>query len=120
MVLVDTSVWINFLYKGDENLSKLLIEGRVLTHEFIIGELSCGNIKNRNNFLELINELPKVKTCLFEEVTYFIENNNLYGKGIGFIDAHILASAIISNVKLWTADNKLDKIAVDLHVNYLQ
>jgi len=119
MILVDTSVWINFLHKGDNKLSEQLIDGKVLTHEFIIGELTCGNIKNRDNFLELISELPKVKTCLFEEIIFFIEKNNLYGKGIGFIDVHLLASALISNVKLWSADNKLNLIATDLKVNFI-
>ena len=119
MVLVDTSIWINFLRKSDNQLPFLLTNGEVVTHEFIIGELACGNIKNRQEFFGLFSTLPRVKTCLSDEIIYFIENNNLYEKGIGYIDMNLLASALVSNVKLWTIDKKLKDTATYFNINFL-
>ena len=111
MVLVDTSVWIGFLREGDSLLSDLLSEGEVSTHPFVIGELRLGNISKRKNFLELIESLPQCRQASNEEVTYLVESNNLYGKGIGYTDAHILASSIIGRSPLWTLDKRLDAIS---------
>ena len=114
MVLVDTSVWIGFLREGDSLLSDLLNEGEVSTHPFVIGELRLGNISKRKNFLELIESLPQCRQTSNEEVTHLIESNKLYGKGIGYTDAHILASSIISKFPLWTLDKRLDAISKKL------
>ena len=111
MVLVDTSVWIGFLREGDSLLSDLLNEGEVSTHPFVIGELRLGNISKRKNFLELIESLPQCRQASNEEVIHLIESNKLYGKGIGFADAHILASSFISRSPLWTLDKRLDGIS---------
>jgi predicted nucleic acid-binding protein len=111
MVLVDTSVWVGFLREGDSLLSDLLNEGEVLTHPFIIGELRLGNISKRHYFLSLINDLPQATQATEGEVTHLIEKNKLYGKGIGYIDAHILASSIMSVSPLWTLDKRLDAIS---------
>lgn len=108
MILVDTSVWVRFLREGDPLLSDLLKEGEVLTHPFIIGELRLGNISKRQHFLSLIEDLPRAIQATEDEVTYLIEENKLYGKGIGYIDTHILASSIISASPLWTLDKRLD------------
>jgi hypothetical protein len=117
MVLVDTSVWITFLREGSSLLSDLLNEGKVLTHPFIIGELRLGNISKRKNFLDLMENLPQCRQATNEEVTYLIESNQLYGKGIGYTDAHILASSIISQSLLWTLDKRLDAVAKKLKDN---
>lgn len=110
MVLVDTSVWIEFLRKGDPLLSDLLNEGKVITHPFVVGELRLGNIPKRQHFFNLIENLPVCNQATDEEVTFLIEENKLYGKGIGYIDAHILASAIITSSPLWTLDKRLGAI----------
>jgi len=114
MVLVDTSVWIDFLRKEDPLLSDLLNKGKVITHPFVIGELRLGNIPKRQNFLNLIENLPLCNQATDGEVTFLIEENKLYGKGIGYIDAHILASAIITSSPLWTLDKRLDAISKKL------
>ena len=116
MVLVDTSIWIDFLKDGNDLLREFLENGQVMVHPLIVGELSCGNISKRSNFLSLINELPQVKESSHEEVMHFIENKKLFGKGVGFIDLHILSSAILSNVPLWTGDKRLANISRTHHV----
>ena len=118
MVVVDTSVWIDFLHKGNSDMEELLMRGNVATHELIIGELSCGNIKNRESFLEMINKLPIVESVLFNELIFFIDKHKLYGKGLGFIDCHILASAYLHNIKLWTKDKKLNQLAGELSIQF--
>ncbi len=107
MVLVDTSVWVSHLHDGSPKLEQLLNDGDVLCHPFIIGELACGNIKNRREILSLLTALPKGDFLDDEDVLLFIEKNNLMGKGLGLIDIHLLASAILSEVALWTLDVKL-------------
>jgi predicted nucleic acid-binding protein len=119
MVLVDTSVWVNHLRKGDIRLEELLVDGKVLCHLFIIGELSCGNIKNRSEILALLQALPKAPTIDLAEYLYFIEQNHLSGTGIGFVDVHLLASSKLSGIPLWTNDKRLKEIALKLKVFYI-
>ncbi len=107
MILVDTSVWVSHLRDGNYKLEQLLNGGDVLCHSFIIGELACGNIKNRNEILSLLSALPKADFLDDYAVLLFIEKNNLMGKGLGFIDIHLLASARLSDAALWTLDVKL-------------
>lgn len=107
MILVDTSVWVSHLRDSSSQLEKLLNNGDVICHPFVIGELACGSIKNRNEILSLLSALPKADILTDEEVLLFIEKNNLMGKGLGLIDIHLLASAILSEASLWTLDNKL-------------
>ncbi|MDH5718751.1 MAG: PIN domain-containing protein [Spirochaetia bacterium] len=109
MTLVDTSVWIDHFRNKNKKLIVLLEENKVLTHSFIIGELACGNIKNRNEILNLLKTLPFANEPTNEEVLVFIEKRNLYGKGLGFIDIHILSSALLNNSNLYTLDKKLQK-----------
>jgi predicted nucleic acid-binding protein len=82
----------------------------VLIHPFIIGELACGNLKNRNNILHLLHTLPQCRQAAHDEVLTLLEMNNLYGKGIGWIDAHLLGSAKISGAELWTYDRTLAEV----------
>ena len=117
-VLVDTSVWVDHLRKGDAHLAQLLDKGRVLCHPFIIGEIACGNLKNRTEILNALSELEPTPTIEFDEYMQFIDQNRLVGIGIGFVDVHLLASAILADVTLWTADKRLHKAALDLGVAY--
>lgn len=118
MVIVDTSIWINHLRKGDKHLEKLLLDAEVICHEFVIGELACGNLKNRNEIISLLQSLPHPPTVNQHEFLYFIDKHQLMGRGIGFVDVHLLASAQLANVPLWTGDNRLKMTAKDLGLNY--
>lgn len=118
MVLVDTSVWVNHLRDGDQHLEKLLFDGDVVCHSLIIGELACGNIKNRKEIILLLQSLPTTPHVEFQEFLYFIEQNQLYGKGVGFVDIHLLASAQLGQIPLWTTDRRLKVAATELGLNY--
>ena len=119
MVLVDTSVWIDHLRASDSHLVNLLHRYEVCVHPFIIGELACGNLKNRQTILSLLNSLSKAVHAEHDEVMLLIERNALMGKGIGYIDAHLLASAKLgSNTRLWTRDLRLSAIAKSLNIGY--
>ncbi len=118
MVLVDTSVWVYHLREGDDRLSGLLNEGLVCCHPFVIGELACGNLKNRTEILSLLQALPSTETANHEEILAFIEYNGLMGKGLGYVDVHLLGSALLSDVVLWTADSRLAQAASALAVCY--
>jgi predicted nucleic acid-binding protein len=119
MVLVDTSVWVAHLQKGIDKLEALLNEGDVICHPFIVGELACGNLKNRAEILSLLQTLPMAIHAEHEEVMNFIENYSLMGKGLGYIDMHLLASAMLTKVPLWTLDKKFDSISSKLRLKYL-
>jgi predicted nucleic acid-binding protein len=106
-VLVDTSVWIAHLRHGDSHLAALLDEGSVLVHPFVIGELACGNLRNRAEILSLLHALPRTAVAEHEEVMVFIDRNDLMGKGLGYVDVHLLAAAVLSDVRLWTTDKSL-------------
>jgi predicted nucleic acid-binding protein len=116
MVLVDTSVWVAHLRHGKIGLKPLLYESRVVCHPFVIGELACGNLKNRSEILVNLQTLPQAILAQNEEVMHFIENYSLMGKGLGYIDMHLLASARLTSVALWTLDKKLNEVAVKLEL----
>ncbi|NNK94325.1 MAG: type II toxin-antitoxin system VapC family toxin [Desulfobacterales bacterium] len=118
MILVDTSVWIDHFRKSDQHLQFLLIDGEVACHTLIIGELVCGNLRNRKEIISLLQPLPMVQEINFKEYLYFVEKHNLFGKGIGYIDIHLLASAKLSQSKLWTLAKRLKSIALELGINY--
>ncbi len=118
MILVDTSIWISHLREGDAQLKALLQEEEVLCHPFIVGELACGNIKNRTEVLTELQALPTARIATDEEVLRFIEANGLMGMGLGFIDVHLLASALLSDTPLWTADKQLKRASASLRVAY--
>ena len=116
MILVDTSVWISHFREGNKNLVELLEDGHVITHPFIIGELVCGNIKNRKLILSLLENLPMAGMAKHEEVMEFIESHRPMGKDLGHIDIQLLASAKLTGVQLWTLDKRLQKVALKLEV----
>lgn len=108
MILVDTSVWIDHLRTGDEDLAALLNNSQVLMHPFVLGELACGNLHNRNELLALFKDLPRVTVATDDEVLFFIERHALMARGIGYVDAHLLAAVTLGGVtRLWTRDRHL-------------
>jgi len=111
VILVDTSVWIDHLRKGDRTLSELLNEGVVLCHPHVVGELACGNLKNRSEILSLLAALPTATVASHDETLRLISDRKLHGKGLGWIDAHLLASALLSKCTLWTKDKALAAVA---------
>jgi predicted nucleic acid-binding protein len=119
MILVDTSVWIDHLRKGDEELAARLNRSEVLTHPFVIGELACGNLRNRSGILTLLKNLPRTTFATDDEVLLFIERNELMGRGIGYVDAHLLAAtALTAPTLIWTRDKRLDDVATFLDLAF--
>ncbi len=118
MVLVDTSVWVEHLRTGNVGLENLLNEGQVVCHLFIVGELACGNLSNRSEILSLLQALPLVNHAEYEEVMHFIENYSLMGKGLGYIDMHLIVSALLTKVSIWTLDKKLKEVSSKLGLEY--
>ena len=112
MILVDTSVWIDHLRHGDNTLVKLLNAGQVLAHPFVIGEIALGSLRQRDVILDTLNNMPRAKVATDEEVLALINQSNLYGIGIGYIDAHLLASTRLTpGTLLWTRDKRLRAVA---------
>lgn len=109
MVLVDTSVWVAHFRERNEGLALLLNSGQVFCHPLVVGELACGNLKQRSEILSLLRALPSVVVAEHNEVIDFVENQRLMGKGLGFIDMHLIASALMSRVNLWTFDRKMNQ-----------
>ena len=108
MILVDTSVWIDHLRQGDVELTRLLNTGQVLGHPFVTGELALGNLQQRDTILSALDGLPQASVASDEEVMRFITQHALFGIGIGYIDAHLLAAARLSSgAMLWTRDKRL-------------
>lgn len=112
MILVDSSVWVDHLRKGDAALSRLLQNGQVLAHPFVTGELALGNLKKREIILSDLQALPQAVMAHDEEVLRFIDQHTLYGLGIGYIDAHLLTSVqLTADGSLWTRDKRLHAAA---------
>ena len=118
MVLVDASIWVSHLRKGNARLQALLENAEVICHPLIIGELACGNIANRTEVLSLLEQLPTAVVAKHEEVLRFIESHRLMGRGLGLIDVHLLASALLTRVPLWTGDERLRAASTELRIAY--
>ena len=118
MILVDTSVWVRHFRMGDKKLAELLEEGEVSCHPHVIGELACGNLKRRSMVLSLLGELPVVPIAESEEVLALLEREKLYGRGLGWIDAHLLASAMLADCPIWTLDVSLKRTAARLRIDF--
>ena len=114
MILVDTSVWVEHLRSGTIGLEKLLSDGHVACHPFIIGELACGNLKNRTEILSLLQDLPMASCADDDEAIQFINDHKLMGKGMGYIDIHLLMSALLTGIPLWTIDKRLHEASLTL------
>lgn len=121
MILVDSSIWIDYLRSGDIILARLLEESSVLTHPFILGELALGNLRQRGQILDDLMALPEILPATDDEVMHFINTNRLYGKGIGYIDAHLLASVRLApGSRIWTRDKRLDALAREMNIAHSQ
>lgn len=115
MILVDTSVWIEHLRTGDAVLAAELDAGSVCMHPFVLGELACGNLRNRAEVLGLLARLPAAPVASDAEALEFIERRAVFGRGIGYIDAHLLAATALSGTdRLWTRDRRLAGVAAEL------
>jgi hypothetical protein len=119
MILVDTSIWIDHFRRGDENLARLLNSSQVLVHPFVLGELACGNLANRDEVLRLLKDLPRSPVATDDEVLVFIEQQTLMGRGIEYVDTHLLAAvALEGTARLWTRDKRLHITAEWLSLAY--
>jgi predicted nucleic acid-binding protein len=117
VILVDASIWINHLRTADERLSALLEAGEVLGHPFVTGELALGNLRRRQGVLADLRDLPQAAVATDEEVLRLIERQPLFGRGIGYVDAHLLAAVRLTpEAKLWTRDGPLQRVAAELGV----
>ncbi len=114
MILADTSVWVGHLRQRDAHLAELLLAGDVVCHPFIIGELACGQIRNRNELLTLLSALPILAKADDAELLTFIERHRLMGTGLGLIDIHLLASCMLDGASIWTHDKRLAAAAMRL------
>lgn len=120
MILVDTSVWVDHLRRSDDRLVRALNRTQVLTHPFVIGELACGNLNRRSTVLRLLRDLPSSTPATDDEVLFFIDRHSLMGRGIGYVDAHLLAAAMLNGrAQLWTRDKRLTRLADQLGVAYV-
>ena len=111
MLLVDTSVWVDHLRRGNARLMAHLSAGEVLTHPDVLGELACGNLVNRKEVLGLLRALPAANLVTDEEALAFLDNEKLYGRGLAWVDVHLLASARLSGAGLWSMDRALASAA---------
>jgi predicted nucleic acid-binding protein len=118
-MLVDTSVWIDHFRRRNAMLSDLLEQGHVWTHEFVIGELACGNLANRRRILNYLSELPRVSTAAHAEVLRFLQSRRLIGRGLGWVDLHLLASSLVARIPFWSIDERLSVVARQLGLQVL-
>ena len=116
MILVDTSVWVDHFRAGIERLSLALESGAVLMHPFVIGELACGNLRNRDRVLVDLARLPLIAQARHSDVMQLVGGRRLWNRGIGWVDAHLVASAMIGDCVLWTRDRRLMNVARALHI----
>ncbi|HEU4384583.1 MAG TPA: type II toxin-antitoxin system VapC family toxin [Anaeromyxobacteraceae bacterium] len=111
MTLVDTSVWVDHLRRGSPRLRRLLEDGEVLGHPFVIGEVACGALANRVEVLDLLGSLPRAVEASHVEALHALQAHRLHGKDLGWVDVHLLASALLSDAGLWTLDAALGREA---------
>ncbi|MCC5850445.1 MAG: VapC toxin family PIN domain ribonuclease [Verrucomicrobia bacterium] len=118
MILVDTSIWIDHFRKTSPNLVGKLKSEQVVMHDFVLGELACGNLTNRKEIIALLHALPHVNKIQDDEILLFVEQHALMGRGIGLIDIHLLASSILDRCALWTRDKRLLGIAEEMGIAF--
>ena len=115
MILVDTSIWVDHMRADNFALKKLLDSGRVLMHPFVIGELALGRMRQREIILAALSDLPRAELATDAEVLGFINREALFGRGVGYIDVHLLASVrLTAGAELWTMDTRLRHVAEDM------
>jgi predicted nucleic acid-binding protein len=119
MILVDTSIWIDHLHRSDPELVSLLEQHEVATHPMVIGELALGALRDRAAVIGLLGGLLSVTAATDDEVLSFVASRQLYGRGLSLVDAHLLASALLtSSCVLWTRDKRLSAIAREFQVGW--
>ena len=116
-MLVDTSVWIDHVRRPEPKLIALLDENDVHVHPFVIGELACGHLRPRHELTLLIQKLPSLPAVDHEEAMIFLERHALHGRGVGWIDLHLLASTMLARTTLWTRDRHMGAVAQALHID---
>jgi predicted nucleic acid-binding protein len=116
MVLVDTSVWIDHLRTYDERLGAHLHRAEVIVHPFVVGEMAFGALRRRAEIIALLSRMPQAPVASHAEVLTFIARRDLSGRGIGYVDVHLLASALLAGTSLWTHDKRLHAVALSLGV----
>jgi predicted nucleic acid-binding protein len=116
VTLVDTSVWIDHFRRGSRLLSDMLEAGVVAAHPFVLGELACGTLQNRDEVLASLDALPSVPLLPDAEVRHLVEARRIWGLGLGWVDAHVLGSALVAGVSLWTLDRALSTVAAEVGV----
>lgn len=118
MILADTSIWIDHLRSADKELTKLLNQGQIVIHPFIMAELALGSLRERRETLALLDLLPQSRVARLSEVRLLIEARRLYSLGIGLTDAHLIASVFInSHTHMWTRDKRLRAAAETLGIH---
>ena len=120
MILIDSSVWMDHFRNPSRRLMALLDAEEGCTHPFVIGEVACGNLKNRKEIIALLHALPSVHRADDDEILFFIERHRLNGRGVGLIDIHLLASCLTDQCYLWTADKRLQTVAQQLQIESSQ
>ena len=118
MILADTSVWIQHFRYGNPQLQQSLVDDQILMHPLVWGEIACGNLRARSKILEDLRRMPSAMSAQHEEVLAFVEQHRLFGKGLTWIDLHLLASARLTGCRLWTLDVPLRDLASDFKVGY--
>ncbi|MBA2336224.1 MAG: type II toxin-antitoxin system VapC family toxin [Acidimicrobiia bacterium] len=116
-MIVDTSVWVDHLRRHNRRLGELLVGGLVEMHPFILGELACGNLHERPTLLGLLGGLPSAVIADHDEALALLERRRLHGRGIGWVDVHLLTSAMLTRVPLWTLDRRLAAVTAELGVD---
>ena len=111
MILVDTSVWVDHLRYGNARLGHLLIDGEATIHPFVMGELACGHLTKRSEILSLLKTLPSLEVAQDDEVLRLIESHKLFGRGLGWVDVHLLTSAVLAQLPIWSLDKALMRSA---------
>jgi predicted nucleic acid-binding protein len=111
VILVDTSVWMDHFRLGSVALGSVLEDAQAVTHPFVIGELACGNLNNRAEILADLQTLPQALSATQDEVLRLLDEHKLWTLGIGWVDSHLIASALLSSCRLWTLDRRLRRAA---------
>lgn len=114
VILADTSIWIDHFKASQPALVRLLEREQIVMHPCVVGELACGNLKQRKRILQLLAELTQVTPATDEEVLHMIARHDLAGRGLGWIDMHLLAACLVSDAHLWTRDRRLHEAAEQL------
>jgi predicted nucleic acid-binding protein len=120
MILVDTSVWVDHFQRGNKHLAHCLGRGAVLAHPFVVGELALGNLRQRTQVVETMRQLPMASAATDSETLDFITRESLFGRGIGYLDAHLLAAVRLTpGSSMWTLDKRLQAVAGALGLAWL-